>query len=341
MIKFANLEYIWIFGVIAVVIFLMYYSRKQSQQKLNKFAKNKLIVDLLENFSRRTKKIKQNLFVGALLFLSLALIGPQVGKDLQKVERKGVDILIAMDVSSSMEATDVSPSRLERAQYKVNNFIDRLQGDRIGLVAFAGISYLHCPLTLDYSAAKLFLDILDPGVIQTQGTDIAGAIKTGLGAFKKSSKKNRVILVISDGEDHQGELESVLEQAKQKNVTIYSIGVGTKSGAPIPIKNKAGKTVRYKKNTQGSIVTTKLEPQTLKKIAQQTSGKYAQLSDQSDAFAKIYKDILGLDKKKYDSYEYSDYKTRYQIFLGLGLVMLIASIYLNRNDQGGKNNETR
>ncbi|MCF7885928.1 MAG: VWA domain-containing protein [Candidatus Marinimicrobia bacterium] len=339
MIKFAHLEYIWIFALVGLIAVLIFYSRKKIKKSLNKFARSELVGKLLENYRPRISKISQNLFVVASLLLGIALIGPKIGQSIQEVERKGVDVIIAMDVSKSMDAEDVSPSRLERAKYRVSKFLDQLQGDRIGLVAFAGISYLHCPLTLDYSAANLFLDILDTGVITTQGTAIADAIETALGAFKKESEKNRAIVVISDGEDHEGDIDEAIQKAKDKGVVIYSIGVGTQSGAPIPLINNEGqKTGEYKKDKKGNIVTTRLVSRTLKKIARETDGEYAQLSNNNDAFDKIYKKILGLDKKEYKTHKYTDYENRYQAFLLPGLIFLVISLGVPLLDykSGGK-----
>ena len=329
MVKFAHPEYFWIFGLIAIIIGLILYSRRKTNKNLEKFASSNLIQKLLENNSPKLRKTSQFFFIGALILLGIALIGPQIGQSVKEVERKGVDIVIAMDVSNSMDAEDVSPSRLERAKYRVDKFLDRLTGDRIGLVAFAGISYLHCPLTLDYSAANLFLDILDTGVIKTQGTAIADALGRALTAFKEDSGKNRAIVVISDGEDHEGDIDKVIQKARKKGVIIYSIGVGTISGSPIPMKNAKGdKTGEYKRNKQGQIVTTRLEPGTLKRIARETSGEYAQLTNSDDAFQKIYKKILGLDRKKYKTHQYTDYENRYQVFLLPGILLLIGGVII-------------
>lgn len=329
MVKFANLEYIWIFGLIGLVVVLTLYSRRKTKKALRQFASNNLVEKLLENYRPGLRKASQNLFIIALLLLGVAVLGPKIGQSVKEVERKGVDVIICLDVSNSMDAEDVSPSRLERAKYRVDKFLDRLKGDRIGLVAFAGISYLHCPLTLDYSAANLFLDVLDTGVITTQGTAIADAISTALSAFQEDSKKNRAIVVISDGEDHEGDIDKVIKKAQKQGVIIYSVGVGTQSGAPIPVTNNEGqKTGEYKRDKQGRVVTTRLEAGTLKEIASQTGGEFAQLSNNEEAFQKIYKKILGLEKKEYKSHQYTDYENRYQAFLLPGMIILVIAMAL-------------
>jgi len=327
MVKFAHLEYIWIFGVIGLIIVLILYSRKKVKKELTSFASNNLVSKLLENHRPGVKKMSQNIFIISLLLLGLALIGPKIGQNIKKVERKGVDVIIALDISKSMDARDVSPSRLERAKYRIDKFLDRLRGDRIGLVAFAGISYLHCPLTLDYSAAKLFLDVLDSDVITTQGTAIADAVDTALEAFQDDSEKNRAIVVISDGEDHEGNIDQVIQKAKKKGVIIYSIGVGTKSGAPIPLKEDNNqRSGDYKRNKQGRLVTTRLEEGTLSRISRETGGEYAQLSNDNNAFQQIYKKILGLDKKEYQTHKYTDFENRYQVLLLPGILLVIISV---------------
>ncbi|MCK4689739.1 MAG: VWA domain-containing protein, partial [Candidatus Marinimicrobia bacterium] len=238
MIKFSDPGYVWFFAVVALFVALVLYSRWRKNQDINLFAGKKLSRRILDDFSPDLKHFKEYLLLGSLLFFGIALIGPQVGKKLTEVKRKGIDIIIALDTSISMNAEDVKPNRLMRAKYETGKFIDGLRGDRVGLVTFAGTSYLQCPLTLDYSAAKLFLDAMDTGVIGTQGTAIADAIGTSLKAFKSEEKKHKVLVIVSDGEDHEGDIPSIAEEAVNEGVIIFSVGIGTLSGAPIPVYDK-------------------------------------------------------------------------------------------------------
>jgi len=326
MIKFSNPGYMWFFAIVAVFIVLLIYSRWRRNRDIGLFAGDVLSRKMLDDFNPRLENLKEYLLLSSLLFFVIAIIGPQVGKKLTEVKRKGIDIVIALDTSTSMNAEDVKPNRLMRAKYETGKFIDKLRGDRVGLVAFAGTSYLQCPLTLDYSAAKLFLDAIDTGVIGTQGTAIADAIGTSLKTFKTEEKKHKVVVVISDGEDHEGDISSVTEEAANEGVVIYSVGVGTLAGAPIPVSGKDE--VGFKRDRSGKVVTTSLEESTLRQIATSTGGKYYNMETESEVFEKIYKEIFGMEKKEIRSHEYSDYQERYQIFLAVGLFLIISEIFI-------------
>jgi Ca-activated chloride channel family protein len=326
MVTFSYLQLIWFFGFVVLVFGIQIIYRRFQRKAMAEFAGEELHAKLLESSRLRRVRRKQHLTLWALLFIALALIGPKVGKKLTEVKRRGVDIIIAFDTSISMNAEDVKPNRLLRAKFETGKFINLLRGDRIGLVAFAGISYLQCPLTLDYSAAKLFLDVIDTGVIGTQGTAIADAIETALAAFKSKEKKHKVIIVISDGEDHEGDIDAVLEQVKQAGTIIYSVGVGSLTGTTIPIIDEETGMVEFKRDRANRVVTTALEESTLRKIATLSGGKYYNLNTDADVFGKIYTEILQMEQKDIRSHEYSDYQERYQIFLAVGLVFLVLSI---------------
>jgi len=328
MVQFAHLGYSWIFGLVILVIVLLFYSVKRRKLAIRAFAGKELANKMLDGYHPRLRKMKTYLLVASLIFFSIALIGPKVGMKLTKIKRKGIDIAIAFDISLSMNAQDVSPSRLERAKYEAGKFIDRLQGDRVGLVAFAGISYLQCPLTLDYSAAKLFLEAIDSDAIGTQGTAIAEAISTSMGAFKGDVKKYKTIIIISDGEDHEGDISSILDRVVEEGVIIYSVGVGTFAGAPIPYKDKEKGEVLFKRDRSNRVVTTSLKENTLQELAVQSGGKYYNMQNDSRVFQKIYNDIFKMEKKELQSHKYSDYKERYQIFLVIGLILFLIELFI-------------
>lgn len=328
MVKFAHPGLFWLFLLFAGIIVLLIVYRIRRKNDLRLLAGDDLSNKLLDDFSPTMRRIKENLLIWGLLFLVIAAIGPKVGKKLAEIKRRGIDVIIALDTSVSMRAEDIKPSRLERAKYEAGKFIEGLQGDRIGVVMFAGTAYLQCPLTLDYSAAKLFLDAIDTGVIGTQGTAIADAIQTAAKALDSKDKKHKAVILISDGEDHEGEIESVIEQAEEEGIVIYAIGVGTSTGAPIPVPSTDGMGMEFKKDRSGRIVTTAMDETVLRQIANATDGKFYSLNQTTDAFGKIYKEILQMDKKDLRSHEYSDYQERYQIFLAIGLLLLIAEIVL-------------
>lgn len=327
MIKFYHPDYIWFFLLVGLVLIALIFYNRQRQRLLHQLVDEPLLPRLLDDFKPGYRHLREGLYFSSLIFLVIALLGPQVGQKLVEVKRKGQDIILALDTSTSMKAEDLKPSRLERAKFECSRLIDRLQGDRVGIVAFAGTAYLQCPLTLDYSAAKLFLDAVDTGVIGTQGTALGDAIATALSAFKSPEKKHKVIIIISDGEDHEGGLEDVTAEARKQGAIIYTIGVGSYTGAPIPLRGADG-SLDFKRDRTGRVVTTSLNESALKTVAELTGGKYYNLMAESNAFEKIYQDILSLEKKTLSSHEYSDYQLRYQTFGLIGLILLIAEIFL-------------
>ncbi len=339
MVKFSYLQLIWFFGLVILVFGIQVYYRRFQRKAMAEFAGSDLHGKLLENSRPSRIRRKQQLMLWALIFIGIALIGPKVGKKLTEVKRKGVDIIIAFDTSISMNAEDIKPNRLMRAKYETGKFISMLRGDRIGLVAFAGISYLQCPLTLDYSAAKLFLDVIDTGVISTQGTAIADAIGTALSAFKSKEKKHKVIIVISDGEDHEGDIETAIAKAKEAGAVIYSVGVGTLTGTTIPVINEKTSEFEFKRDRANRVVTTALEESTLREIASLSGGKYYNLSTDAGVFGKIYNEILQMEQKDIRSHEYSDYHERYQIFLVIGLAFLMLSLLSSEKQKGKSESE--
>jgi Ca-activated chloride channel family protein len=328
MVKFGYIQLLWVFGFVFLVCAAQIFYLRRRRQALKEFAGNGLVDKLLDNSRLKVKRTKQLLLLWALIFLGIALIGPRIGRKLTEVKRKGVDIVIAFDTSTSMNAEDIKPNRLKRAKYETGKFISMLRGDRIGLVAFAGISYLQCPLTLDYSAAKLFLDIIDTGVIGTQGTAIADAIETSLKAFNSEDKKHKAIIIISDGEDHEGDIPAVMEKVKAEGAVIYAVGVGMLTGSPIPVKSENGSEFDFKRDRSGRVVTSALEESTLREIASLSGGKYYNMKTDGDVFSKIYDEILKMEQKEIRSHEYSDYQERYQIFLTIGIILLVIEIMI-------------
>lgn len=321
MIRFYQPVLGWGFVFVLLAWGLLIYQRRQRQHWLDQYAP--LNARLLDGFRPGWRRWQERFWLIGLAFTVIALLGPQIGRKLVAVQRKGLDIIIVLDTSVSMQAEDVQPSRLARAKYETARFINQLQGDRIGLVAFAGTSFLQCPLTLDYSAAQLFLDAVSTGVIGTQGTALAEALQTALTAFKSREKQHKVIVVISDGEDHEGALNETVTQIVETGAVVYTVGIGSLTGAPIPLHLPGGQT-DFKRDRQGRVVTTALSEEALRDLAARTGGRYFNLSSEREAFQKIYNEILSMEKKNLRSHEYSDFQHRYQIFLLIALALFIA-----------------
>ncbi|NTV45092.1 MAG: VWA domain-containing protein [Chlorobiales bacterium] len=261
-------------------------------------------------------------------FLLFSYAAPQVGSRLKEVKRKGIEIVIALDVSNSMLAQDVKPSRLEKAKYTISNFVDGLGNDRIGLVVFAGQSFLQCPMTSDKSAIKLFMDIISTNAIPSQGTNFSSAIQASLRAFEgieaganaeeKNRVRNKVIIVFSDGEDHEAGIDEVLETVAEQKIRIYTVGVGTSTPTPIPMPDGD-----FKRDKQGSVVSTSLQENLLRKIAEKTEGEYYRIDVQDTDFGRITEDINKLAKEELASKEFLDYDDKFQIFVGIAVLLLV------------------
>lgn len=287
------------------------------------------MASLTRSVSKKKQVWKVVLVLFAFIVGIFALADPQIGTKLENVERKGVDIFIALDVSKSMLAEDVAPNRLEKAKHEIAAFIDRLRGDRIGLICFSGISFVQCPLTLDYSAAKLFLSDIDTHLIPQPGTAISSAIEMARQSFVTKELKHKVLIIITDGEDHEGDPVEAAKKAAEEGVVIYTIGIGTPGGAPIPEFDTHGNRVGYKKDREGKIVTTKLDVLTLEKVAFETGGKYYISSTGESELDKIYEEIYAMEKKELASRQFTQFEDRFQIFLAIVILLLVIELLLS------------
>jgi len=244
------------------------------------------------------------------------------------VKREGQDIMIALDLSLSMMAEDIKPNRLEKAKHEIGSLIEKLQGDRIGLIGFAGKAFIQCPLTLDYGAAKMFLDIMEPDLIPVPGTGLGEAIKKALESYVEKERKYKVLILITDGEDHLGEPLKVAKIAGQEGVVIYTVGVGSLQPEPIPMYDERGNDLGLKRDRNGEVVMTKLDELTLEKIALETGGKYYRATAGEVELDKIYDHISQMEKKSLASKQFTQFEERFQELLGLVLFLLILEVMI-------------
>lgn len=333
MLRFGHPVFWFSFLAIPLLWVLGWLAQRARSRTLRTFGEHDLVHRLTDSVNDRARKLKRVFVFCGFFFLSIGLIAPKIGTSLTEVKRQGINLILMLDTSLSMKAEDVKPTRLDRAKYECSQLINTLRGDRVGLVAFAGVSYLQSPLTLDYSAAKMFLDVIDTDLIPSQGTAIGDAIETGLKAFNSDEKKHKAIVIFSDGEDHLGKATEAAREAADEGVVIYTVGVGTVSGAPIPL-NSSGKQT-FKRDRQGRVVTTKLDPEILQEIAMMTGGKYYQLGEGGYSSKKLYSDIFQLDRTELASHQYSRYEERYQYFLALALFFFIAEIFITDKRKSG------
>lgn len=289
---------------------------------LDLFGNPVLVAKLTDSIDRSKQIGKLTLIVVGHLFLVLALLRPQFGVKTRPVHRLGQDIVIALDLSKSMLAEDFIPNRLSKAKQEIKSLMRLLEGDRVGLVVFAGEAQVLCPLTLDYGAAALFLDEVDTGWLPTPGTDLAHAIEVGSRCFVAEEQKHKNLILITDGEGHEGDPIKVAEEVAKQGVTIYAIGIGRPEGVPIPDVDAQGRKT-YKKDDSGNIVTTKLDIDTLQQVAAKTGGRWHQATGGQLELNEIYEEIREQEDKELESSVTTIYEDRFQIPLLTGLVLFL------------------
>jgi Ca-activated chloride channel family protein len=334
--QFARPEYlILLWGVPALAGFLA-WSLWQRRRRLERLVAPALLPAMTEDFSRAKAILRALLVVGFFSFGILALSRPQWGTRAETVRRKGVDVIIALDTSYSMNAEDVAPSRLAKARREALSLISRLRGDRVGLVSFAGSALVLCPLTLDYGAATLFLDIANTENVPEPGTSLASAIMTADSAFVARERKFKVLVIITDGEDLGGQLDDAITKAKDAGVVIYTIGVGTTEGRPIPVRDAKGDVVEYRRDPGGQVVISSLDERSLARIATETGGRYFRATTSEGELDEIYEEISSLDKKEFESKLVQNLEDRYQYPLALAMTCLVAAIWITERRRPGR-----
>lgn len=311
---------------VMIVLFLMLQFWKKRTQK--KFADLSLLKRLTPEKSDFKSYLKLLLFTFGISFLALGLVNPKIGPKLETVKREGVDIVFAVDVSKSMLAEDIAPNRLEKSKRLVSEIINQLASDRIGIIAYAGQAFPQLPITTDYGAAKMFLQNMNTDMLTSQGTAINEAIELATTYYDDDEQTNRVLFIISDGEDHSenSTLEAV-EEAVEEGIRIFTIGVGKDKGAPIPLKRK-GVVESLKKDAQGEVVITKLNEEILEEIADEGNGEYINGSNTEEAVEFIREQLNQMDKTEFEAKQFAEFKDQFQWFLGAGLLFLFLDIFV-------------
>ena len=328
MLRYDNIEYLYLLLLIPIIILaIVIYSRWQ-KRSIKKFGDSQLIEQLMQSHSNIRKKIKHILFILSITLLIIGLSNPQIGTKMEEVKREGVDLMIAIDLSYSMMAQDIKPNRLERAKQAISRLIDKLEGDRIGLVVFAGEAYVQLPITTDYSAAKLFLSTVNTSIVPTQGTKIGNAIDLCVKSFDNENTQSKAIIIITDGETHDEEAISSAELAQENGIYIHTLGMGLTKGGPIPIYNKYGSTSEFRKDREGNTIITKLNEPMLQEIAQVGMGTYVRANNSKSGLSILFDEINKMEKKEIGTMIFTDYKDRFQIFIGMSLFLLILNIFL-------------
>lgn len=319
--KIAHPSYLFLFWLVPALIVFYLYAFRKKDKLIKAFCGETLYAELAPSVSPGRQKLKAALLLGSLSFLVVSLLQPRWGFQWEDIKRQGIDIMVAIDVSQSMLAEDIKPSRLERAKRKVYDLCRMLEGDRIGLIAFAGTSFVQCPLTLDYGAFKIFLDYLEPDLIPVPGTAIGQAIRAAINSFSRRERTSKALIIITDGEDHEESPLKEAQEAKKEGIRIFTIGVGQDGGAPIPMKDGSG---GFKKDGGGEMVLSRLDEAALQKIALETGGSYVRSVTGDLDLNKIYQeDIRGkIEKKELLSTRKKRWEERFQWFLFAAILLL-------------------
>ncbi len=329
MIRFAHTEYLYLLTLLPLLAIGFWLLVRMRRQALARFGDLAILQRLTESASRSKRVVKFLLLVAALAFLILGFANPQIGTRQEEVKQEGVDLFIALDVSYSMKAEDIKPNRLEKAKLEIQQLIDRLAGDRLGLIVFAGEAYTQFPLTTDYSAAHVFLDAVDVDAVPVPGTSITSAIQRAMESFGFNDPTTKVLVIITDGEQTEGDAFTEAEEAAKRGVRIYAIGMGSPTGVPIPIYNAAGQQTDFKRDASGSVVVTRLDEPSLEKITAAGNGTYYRATNTQDELDDIYKSINALQKREFGVKKFTDYEDRFQFFIGVGIVLLVVELLLS------------
>jgi tetratricopeptide (TPR) repeat protein len=329
MLRFEHPEYLWFLLLIPALGAGFFFLNIWQKEQVRRFIGDILFAQLAPEASLAMRIIKQLLVLSALACLILTIANPQVGTRLEEVKREGIDLFVAIDVSLSMKSEDIRPSRLEKAKRDVSELLRKLSGDRVGMIVFAGDAFVQFPLTADYAAADLFLSAIDVDAVPVPGTMIGSAIEVALKSFSKDAPTQKAIVVVSDGENTEGDVMGAVEDAKKASVRIYSVGMGTADGGPIPINNQNGVRIDYKRDQSGSIVLSKLDETMLQQIASTTGGTYHRATSGGNEIDDIFRELSSLEKVEFGTKQVTGYETRYQYPLAAAILLLILELMLS------------
>ena len=327
MFQLENKIYLYALDLIPLFIIIYWIMTRWRKKALLSFGELAVIQQLYLDVSKSKRIWKFILYLFAFTFLIIGIVNPQVGTRLEEVKRKGADLMICLDVSNSMKAEDLAPNRLEKAKQSISKLIDKLDGDRLGVIVFGGEAYVQLPITTDYSAAKMFLESINTDMIPTQGTAIGKAIDMAMESFGKDEGKNKAIVIITDGENHEDDAIKAAEDAAEKGITIHTIGMGSAEGAPIPLY-KGNVREGFRKDKEGNTIVTKLDEKMLQEISAAGNGIYVRASNSDAGLNNVLEALDKLEKKQFDSKMYSDYEDRFQWFIAVAFLLLLIETFL-------------
>ncbi len=317
----------YMFLLIPFAIFL-FFAVKNRSKRIKLISRNPHVLDeILKNFSKSKRILKYFFLILFFIFSIFSLMMPQWGTEVSRVARKGVDVIICLDTSMSMNTRDVTPSRLERAKLVLSDLISNLKSGRIGIISFAGDAYVQCPLTVDRNAANIFLNILSVNSAPVPGTNIPSAIYKGIEIFRKRNSKYKVLILLTDGENLEGDVVKAAKEAKKEGIKIFTIGIGTPSGEPIPILDKSGNVISYKKDSSGNVVVSRLDERTLTEVANITGGKYFRITGGTFNISPLNKILDSMEKEEFEERQIIRHINRFQYPLLIAFFFLFLYVF--------------
>lgn len=336
MFRIANPEYLYALLVIPALIAFFWYYRIQRKKALALFGQKDILAVLMPNVSASRPILKFTVLMLALASIIVGIARPQFGSKLKTEKRKGIELIIALDVSNSMMAEDIQPNRLERSKRAIAQLVDKLSDDKIGLIVFAGDAYVQLPITADYVSAKLFLNSINTNIVPTQGTAIGAAIELGMKSFNPQFEGSKAMIIITDGENHEDDAVGAATEAAKQGIAIYTIGMGLPQGGPIPDFSNGMKT--YRKDRQGNTIVTKLDEPMLQKIAEAGKGAYIRANNAQVGLNNLFNEVNKMEKAELETQIYADYADQFQYFIGLGLFLILLDfMILERKNKYLKN----
>jgi len=336
MFRLANPEYLYALLVIPALVAFFWYYRIQRKKALALFGQKDILAVLMPNVSASRPILKFTVLMLALASIIVGIARPQFGSKLKTEKRKGIELIIALDVSNSMMAEDIQPNRLERSKRAIAQLVDKLSDDKIGLIVFAGDAYVQLPITADYVSAKLFLNSINTNIVPTQGTAIGAAIKLGIKSFNPQFEGSKAMIIITDGENHEDDAVGAATEAAKQGISIYTIGMGLPQGGPIPDFSNGMKT--YRKDREGNTIVTKLDEPMLQKIAEAGKGAYIRANNAQVGLNNLFNEVNKMEKAELETQIYADYADQFQYFIGLGLFLILLDfMILERKNKYLKN----
>jgi len=321
--RFQHKIYLWGLAAVVPVTILFLLFQNWRTRNLNRFANSSLLEQLTPDISFDKHLLKFILLALAFEFIVIGFANPQVGTKQEKVKRQGIDVIMALDVSTSMLSEDVKPNRLMRAKNFISNFIDELHNDRLGIIVFAGRAYMQMPLTVDYSAGRMYLKTINTNLVPTQGTNVGEAINMARENFVQGENKHKALIIITDGEDNEGGVDDAIADAVKEGVKVFTIGVGTDNGGPIPVGSD------FKRDESGNIVLSKMKQSMLRDIASKGNGKYFQLGSGKDEINAIFKELGRINTKDFEELVFTDFDDQFQWCLAIAAVLLLIEWFIS------------